>query len=108
MPSRLRTLLHQAASSTRAFISARLLALSASAAARLAQILLNWAESAACGQPELKFTMALTHEELGSMANLSRETVTRLLGRFQKENLLTIRGAAMQILNPAALRLVGP
>jgi CRP/FNR family transcriptional regulator len=93
-----------------AFINARLLALSGSASGRLAHVLLNWAEAAAgCGGDELRlgqmrFTMALTHEELGSMANLSRETVTRLLGRFQKEKLLSIRGASMTILDAKGLR----
>jgi CRP/FNR family transcriptional regulator len=29
--------------------------------------------------------MPLTHEELGSMAGLSRETVTRLLSKFRRE-----------------------
>ena len=87
-----------------AFINARLLALSGSASARLAHLLLNWAESAACSKHEMRFTMALTHEELGSMANLSRETVTRLLGRFQKDKLLAVRGATMVILNPAGMR----
>ena len=87
-----------------AFINARLLALSGSASGRLAHVLLNWAESAACGKTDLRFTMALTHEELGSMANLSRETVTRLLGRFQKDKLLAVRGATMVILDPTRMR----
>jgi CRP/FNR family transcriptional regulator len=88
-----------------AFLNARLLALSGSASGRLAHVLLNWAEAAAgCGAEDLRFTMALTHEELGSMANLSRETVTRLLGRFQKEKLLKIHGASMTILDAKALR----
>ena len=67
-------------------------------------MLLNRAEAAACGKHEMRFTMALTHEELGSMANLSRETVTRLLSRFQKDKLLAVRGATMVILNPAGMR----
>jgi CRP/FNR family transcriptional regulator, cyclic AMP receptor protein len=87
-----------------AFINARLLALSGSASGRLAHVLLNWAESAACGKPDLRFTMALTHEELGSMANISRETVTRLLSRFQKEKLLAVRGATMVILDAERMR----
>jgi CRP/FNR family transcriptional regulator len=32
--------------------------------------------------------MRLTHEELGSMAGLSRETVSRLLTRFRREGQL--------------------
>ncbi len=48
--------------------------------------------------------MALTHEEIGNMANLSRETVSRLLSRFKKEKLLSIHGATMVLLKPERLR----
>ncbi|WP_245817738.1 Crp/Fnr family transcriptional regulator [Granulicella rosea] len=87
-----------------AFLDARLLALSSSASGRLAHVLLRWADGVTCGKEALRFNMALTHEELGSMANLSRETVTRLLGRFQKEKLLAIRGVKVEILAPEKLR----
>ncbi len=87
-----------------AFVEARLLSLSRSASGRLAHVLLNWAEKASFGKSDLRFNMTLTHEELGSMANLSRETVTRLLGRFQKDKLLSVRGATMVILAPERLR----
>jgi len=86
-----------------AFFDARRLALSGSVAGRLAAILLDWARSASCGKPELRFTMALTHEDLASLASTSRETVTRLLGRFQKEKLIQIRGTSILILAPEKL-----
>ena len=41
--------------------------------------------------------MALTHEELGNLAGLSRETVTRLLGKFRREGMLRIHGSSMTI-----------
>jgi CRP/FNR family cyclic AMP-dependent transcriptional regulator len=94
-----------------AFLDARLLSLTSSAAGRLAHVLLSWAESVACSgttpgcaAPPLRFNMALTHEELGSMANLSRETVTRVLSRFRKEKLVSIHGVAFTILAPDRLR----
>jgi CRP/FNR family transcriptional regulator, cyclic AMP receptor protein len=87
-----------------AFVEARLLSLSSSAAGRLAHVLLEWAERAACGKPDLRFIMALTHEDLGNMANMSRETVTRLLGRFQKDQMLSVRGATFVILLPDRMR----
>lgn len=83
-----------------AFMDARLLALATSASSRLARVLLDWARNASCGKDELKFTMALTHEELGNMSGTSRETVTRLLGKFQKEKLIEIHGATIRILSP--------
>ena len=87
-----------------AFVEARMLSLSQSAAARLAHVLLDWASRGNCGNHDLRFNMALTHEELGSMANVSRETVTRLLGRFRKEQLLATRGVSMTILAPDRMR----
>ncbi len=85
------------------FNNARRLALSGSAAGRLAHLLLEWARSAACGREELKFTMALTHEEVANMAGTSRETVTRLLNQFRRDKLITIKGVSMTILNAEAL-----
>jgi CRP/FNR family cyclic AMP-dependent transcriptional regulator len=86
-----------------AFFDARRLALSGSAAGRLAGVLLGWGKAAAPGEEEMRFTMALTHEELGSLAGISRETVTRVLGRFRKEKLIQIRGSSMTLLAPARL-----
>ena len=86
------------------FLDARRLALSGSAAGRLAQLLMEWANTAACGKSELRFTMALTHEELASMAGTSRETVTRLLNQFERDHLITRRGASLTIVNPSSLR----
>jgi CRP/FNR family transcriptional regulator len=87
-----------------AFLDARRLALSGSAAGRLGQLLLEWAHTAACGRPELRFTMALTHEELANMAGTSRETVSRLLNQFERDHLITRRGATLTIVDPANLR----
>lgn len=90
------------------FLDARRLALSGSAAGRLAQLLLDWARTSSCGKPELRFTMALTHEELANMAGTSRETVTRLLNQFERDDLIVRHGAAIVILRPAEMeRMVG-
>jgi CRP/FNR family cyclic AMP-dependent transcriptional regulator len=77
-----------------AVLSARRLALHTSAAGKLASTLLDLArpdESGNCSfhtDLPLSFLMQLTHEELGSMAGLSRETVSRLLTRFRREGQL--------------------
>ena len=86
-----------------AFFDARRLALSGSAAGRLASVLLDWGRAAGCGKPEMSFTMALTHEELANLVGSSRETVTRMLGRFKREKLIKIRGASVTILSPDGL-----
>lgn len=87
-----------------AFFDARRLALSGSAGGKLAALLLDWGRTAAlCGRSEMRFTMALTHEELANMAGTSRETVTRMLTRFKKEQLIQVRGSSILILNPKLL-----
>jgi CRP/FNR family cyclic AMP-dependent transcriptional regulator len=85
------------------FYDAKRLALSGSAAGRLARLLLDWGHAAANGKPEIKFTMALTHEELASMAGTSRETMTRLLNRFRRDQWITIKGSSVTILKPEQL-----
>jgi CRP/FNR family cyclic AMP-dependent transcriptional regulator len=92
-----------------AFYDARRLALSGSAAARLASVLLEWGRaSSACGEHQaMRFTMALTHEELANLVGSSRETITRMLGRFRKERLIEVRGASILILAPERLEQMG-
>jgi len=89
-----------------AFYDAKRLALSPSAAGRLSSVLLEWGRSAACGKPVMRFTMALTHEELANMAGTSRETVTRILSRLKRENLIDVKGSSFTILAPEKLEHV--
>ncbi len=86
-----------------AFFDVRRLALSVSAAARLASLLLEWARQESCGKAELRFTMALTHEELASMVGSSRETITRTISRFKRDKLIKVTGSSILILNPDKL-----
>lgn len=88
------------------FFDARRLALSGSAAGRLASVLLEWGRAASCGQPEMSFPLALTHEELGNLAGISRETVTRTLAKFRRDKLILIRGVSCHILAPERLALI--
>ncbi len=81
------------------FLDARRLGLAGSAAAKLAQLLLEWARTEGCDRPELRFTMALTHDELASMAGTSRETVTRLLNKFERDKIIRRAGSTLLILD---------
>jgi CRP/FNR family transcriptional regulator, cyclic AMP receptor protein len=86
------------------FHDAKRLALSGSAAGRLARLLLDWGRAAAAnGKPEIKFTMALTHEEIANMAGTSRETVTRLLNQFRRDQWIIIKGTSLTIVKPDQL-----
>ncbi|MDE1162779.1 MAG: Crp/Fnr family transcriptional regulator [Acidobacteriaceae bacterium] len=73
-----------------ALVSARRLALSGSAAAKLASLLVELAELnlGAEKQKSVEIPMPLTHEELGSMCGISRETVTRTLTKFAAAGLV--------------------
>jgi CRP/FNR family cyclic AMP-dependent transcriptional regulator len=51
----------------------------------------------------MRFTMALTHEELANLVGSSRETITRTLTRFKKDNLIQIHGSSVLIIAPDSL-----
>ena len=84
-------------------LTARRLATSSSAAGKLATALLDWGRMDAANGESMEFRMPLTHEELGSMTALSRETVTRLLGKFRREGLLELDGERMVLRAPAKI-----
>ncbi len=82
-----------------AVVSARRLALSSNAAAKLASVLVDWGRLVLAGEhvdqgarhsTSVCFHMPLTHEELGHMAGISRETVTRVLAVLRKEGLVRL------------------
>jgi len=92
-----------------AFLSARRLALHTSAAGKLASTLLDWARTdhgTNCPTPAnipISFHMQLNQEELGSMAGLSRETVSRILARFRREGLVDQSDDRITLNNPGRL-----
>jgi CRP/FNR family cyclic AMP-dependent transcriptional regulator len=95
-----------------ALLTARRLALSTSAAGKLASALLDWARMddldnrLVAGNLPISFLMQLTHEELGSMAGLSRETVSRLLTRFRREGLINQTNDRMTLIQPEKLQML--
>jgi CRP/FNR family transcriptional regulator, cyclic AMP receptor protein len=82
----------------------RSLGLAHSAMGKLAGFLLWWAGR---GQPTKQGTrvvLTLTHEEIGQMIGLSRETVTRTMSDFKRHQLIGTKGATLVIENTAALQ----
>jgi CRP/FNR family transcriptional regulator len=77
--------------------------LSGSTAGRLAGVLLEWGRAESCGKAEMRLTMALTHEELANLVGCSRETMTRMLGRFKREKLIRMNGVSIHIPSPERL-----
>lgn len=87
-----------------AFSEVRRLALPATASGRVAGLLLEWSkEQAPEHLPAGRCVMTLTHEEIASMTATTRETVTRVLGQLKRDQLISIRGASLTVLQPQAL-----
>lgn len=83
------------------------LALPHTVAGRLASLLLEWLDAPrATATDDRRFIVALTQEEIASMTNTSRETVSRVLHQFQQDKLIRIKGASVTILQPQALELL--
>jgi CRP/FNR family cyclic AMP-dependent transcriptional regulator len=80
----------------------RSLALSRSAAEKLARFFLAWSDDHAQGQDQLR--IALTHEEIGEMIGVNRETVTRQPAIFRKRNLLAVKGIVVNICDRPGLQ----
>ncbi len=81
----------------------RSIGLAHSAMGKLAGFLLLRATK---GQPTKQGTrvlLTLTHEEIGQMIGLSRETVTRTLGDFKRRQFVASKGASVVIQNKGAL-----
>ncbi|HLJ30145.1 MAG TPA: Crp/Fnr family transcriptional regulator [Candidatus Angelobacter sp.] len=85
------------------FSDVRRLALPATVAGRLANLLLDWLKTRGQGNVMPRFIMALTQEEIAGMTGTSRETVSRVLHRFQREKLISIKGTSLTVLRPEVL-----
>lgn len=81
----------------------RTIGLSHSAGEKLAGFLLKWAATFPAGNGQLRAKLTLTHEEIGQMIGSSRETVTRLLASFRRNQLLQITGATLIIKDKSGL-----
>jgi len=86
-----------------AFAEMRTIGLSHSAREKLARFLLDWSAHHASDNGAVRFTLALTHEEIAQMIGASRETVTRLFADFKKRNLLQIKGSSVTIKDKVGL-----
>lgn len=73
-------------------------------AAKLARLLLEWS----CAErsdvlPRHLIRIPFTHAEIGECIGSTRETVTRLLTRLQKDGVIEIRGSILEITDRPAL-----
>ncbi len=83
---------------------ARTMGLSHSVSERFARFLL---ESTAAGEGNdgrVRVRLAMTHEEISQLVGTSRETITRLLSEFRRNQLAELKGSMLIIHNRPALR----
>ena len=86
-----------------AFEDVRRLGLSTSVPCRVASLLLGWRTAPLLGQPEVRFQMVHTHDEIAAFAATSRESVTRVLSKFRQDKYIHVQGVWMEILEPEKL-----
>jgi CRP/FNR family transcriptional regulator, cyclic AMP receptor protein len=81
----------------------RTLMLSGSASEKLARLLVGWLDERTGSPNPAQMKVPLTHEEIGQMIGMSRETVTRLMAGFRKRRLIEQEGATLVVSNRLAL-----
>jgi len=89
----------------KAWEQTRMVALAMSARAKLAQLLVSWANEE--GRPTAegaRVQVKMTHQRIGESIGASRETVTRLLADFKHDGLIRVKGGAIVILRPDELQ----
>ncbi len=79
-----------------------------SAPERIARLMLDWSQADSGMLSAHGIKVALTHDEIGQIIGMSRETVTRTLANFRKQHIAQIHGSTLQIQNlPAIQKLAG-
>ncbi len=79
-----------------------------SAPNRIARLMLDWSHDDSAMATAHGIKVALTHEEIGQIIGMSRETVTRTLASFRKQHIAELAGSTLLIRNmPAIEKLAG-
>jgi CRP/FNR family transcriptional regulator, cyclic AMP receptor protein len=78
-------------------------ALSISAPARIARVLLEFVKPNASAQSTRTFSMVLTHSELANLAGTSRETVTRFLNQLERDGIIARQDSSVTLLERSRL-----
>jgi CRP/FNR family transcriptional regulator len=86
----------------------RAIGLSHSVSERFARFLLETAAAGEVSHGKVRVRLAMTHEEISQLVGTSRETITRLLSEFRRNDFAELKGSMLIIHNRPALRsLVG-
>jgi CRP/FNR family transcriptional regulator, cyclic AMP receptor protein len=75
-----------------------------SATERIARLIIDWSHDDSEMATLHGIKVFLTHDEIGQIVGMSRETVTRTLAQLRKRHIAEFRGATLHIQNMAALQ----
>ncbi len=79
-----------------------------SSSQRIARLMLDWSHDDSGMATVHGIKVALTHDEIGQIIGMSRETVTRTLATFRKQRIAALHGSTLSIHNmPAIQKLAG-
>lgn len=87
---------------------AKLLLLPQTVSGRLARLLLKWMnENAKDGSPNVRLDKVFTHDEIAQMICSSRETVTRVLAKLSRQQVIHITSDSILIRDRPTLEKIG-
>jgi len=98
---------HLARDCSDAYGVVRTIGLSHSVSERFARFLLETAANGESSNGTLRARLAMTHEEISQLVGTSRETITRLLSEFRRNELAELRGSTLIIRNRGAMMKMG-
>ena len=75
-----------------------------SAPERIARLMLDWSHGGVGMEAAHGIKVALTHDEIGQIIGMSRETVTRTLADFRKQHIAELHGSTLLIEDMPALQ----
>ena len=79
---------------------------SITAAQRLAAFLIDLSNRLHPHEIQLKFHLPMSRQDIGNYLSLTAETISRLLSKFKKNNIITIDHKEIQLLKPEKLKLI--
>jgi len=95
---------HLARDCSDAYGVARTIGLSHSVSERFARFLLETAADGEVSNGTVRVRLAMTHEEISQLVGTSRETITRLLSEFRRNETAELKGSMLIIHNQPALK----
>ena len=75
-----------------------------SAPERIARLMLDWSQGDSGMATAHGIKVALTHDEIGQIIGMSRETVTRTLATFRKQHIAELHGSTLLIQDMSAVQ----